>query len=92
MRASEVGITHLLADRTRRASERGAEASAVDDIPRSLVGGDRFDFDVLDADGDGSVDRREAGAVDRYLLREFDRTDTNRDGRLDREELAGWIL
>ncbi|KAF1696595.1 EF-hand domain-containing protein [Pseudoxanthomonas koreensis] len=60
--------------------------------PRSLVGGDRFDFDVFDADGDGSVDRKEAGAADRYLLRGFDRTDTNRDGRLDREELAGWIL
>jgi hypothetical protein len=60
--------------------------------PRSLIGGDRFDFAVLDADGDGSVDRKEAGAVDRYLLREFDRVDANRDGRLDREELVGWIL
>ena len=60
--------------------------------PRSLVGGDRLDFAVLDADGDGSVDRNEAGAADRNLLREFDNVDANRDGRLDREELAGWIL
>ncbi len=60
--------------------------------PRSLVGGDRLDFEVLDADGDGSVDRKEAAAADRNLLWEFDRVDANRDGRLDREELAGWIL
>ncbi len=46
---------------------------------------------VLDADGDGTVDRREA-ASDASLRAEFDRVDANRDGRLDRDELAGWIL
>ena len=59
--------------------------------PDSLVGGDRLDFTVLDADGDGAVDRREA-ASDASLRAEFDRVDANRDGRLDRDELAGWIL
>jgi hypothetical protein len=59
--------------------------------PRSLVGGDRLDFSVLDADGDGRVSRREA-AVDRGLQSEFGNVDANRDGYLDREELAGWIL
>ena len=59
--------------------------------PDSLVGGDRLDFTVLDADGDGTVDRREA-ASDASLRAEFDRVDANRDGRLDRDELAGWIL
>ncbi|WP_372015675.1 EF-hand domain-containing protein [Pseudoxanthomonas sp. 10H] len=59
--------------------------------PRSLVGGDRLDFSVLDADGDGLVSRREA-AVDRSLLSEFGNVDANRDGGLDRGELAGWIL
>ena len=59
--------------------------------PRSLVGGDRLDFSVLDADGDGRVDRREAG-IDRSLQAEFDTVDANRDGTLDRAELAGWIL
>lgn len=59
--------------------------------PDSLVGGDRLDFAKLDADGDGWVDRHEAG-VDASLRAEFDRVDVNRDGRLDREELAGWIL
>ncbi|WP_051412438.1 hypothetical protein [Pseudoxanthomonas sp. J35] len=60
--------------------------------PDSLVGGDRYEFGQLDADGDGFVERGEAGAVDRYLLRSFDQLDANRDGRLDRDELAGWIL
>ena len=60
--------------------------------PDSLVGGDRFDFAQLDADGDGFVDRGEAAAADRYLLRAFDQLDANRDGRLDRDELTGWIL
>ncbi|UNK56569.1 hypothetical protein MNQ95_10390 [Pseudoxanthomonas daejeonensis] len=59
--------------------------------PRSLVGGDRLDFGLLDADGDGRVDRREAG-IDRSLRSEFDNVDVDRDGTLDREELAGWIL
>ena len=59
--------------------------------PRSLVGGDRLDFNVLDADGDGLVDRGEAGA-DAGLRREFDNTDRDGDGRLDRIELADWIL
>jgi hypothetical protein len=59
--------------------------------PRSLVGGDRLDFSVLDADGDGRVSRQEA-AVDRSLQSEFGNVDANRDGCLDREELAGWIL
>lgn len=60
--------------------------------PDSLVGGDRYEFGQLDADGDGFVERGEAGAVDRYLLRAFDQLDANRDGRLDRDELTGWIL
>ena len=59
--------------------------------PRSLVGGDRLDFNVLDADGDGRVDRREA-AIDRSLRSEFGNVDANGDGWLDRDELAGWIL
>jgi EF hand len=59
--------------------------------PRSLVGGDRLDFNVLDADGDGFVDRGEADA-DAGLRREFDNTDRDGDGRLDRIELADWIL
>ena len=58
--------------------------------PDSLIGGDRLDFNVLDADGDGAVNRAEAG-VDRELQRRFDSVDANRDGVLDREELVDWI-
>ena len=59
--------------------------------PRSLVGGDRLDFSVLDADGDGLADRTEA-AADRHLAAAFGSVDANGDGTLDRAELAGWIL
>ncbi|UWX04744.1 EF-hand domain-containing protein [Pseudoxanthomonas sp. NC8] len=59
--------------------------------PRNLVGGDRLDFAVLDADGDGYVSRQEA-ALDRSLQSMFGKVDANADGHLDREELAGWIL
>ena len=74
------------------AGRKGAAAVIIRSVePDSLVGGDRLDFTVLDADGDGAVDRREA-ASDASLRAEFDRVDANRDGRLDRDELAGWIL
>lgn len=59
--------------------------------PDSLVGGDRLDFRVLDANGDGVVDRNEAG-IERELRRHFDSVDRDRDGVLDREELVDWIL
>ena len=58
--------------------------------PDSLVGGDRLDFNRLDADGDGTVSRSEA-AADRELGRHFDGLDLDRNGRLDREELVDWI-
>ncbi|KAF1686517.1 hypothetical protein B1992_08190 [Pseudoxanthomonas broegbernensis] len=58
--------------------------------PDSVVGDYRIDFDALDADGDGLIDRREA-AANATLEAEFRAVDANADGRLDREELAGWI-
>ena len=58
--------------------------------PDSLVGGDRLDFAVLDANADGRVDRGEARA-DRHLWAEFGQLDGNGDGGLDRAELADWI-
>ena len=58
--------------------------------PDSLVGGDRLDFAVLDANADGRLARGEARA-DRHLWAEFGQLDGNGDGGLDRAELADWI-
>src|SRR5690606_26625641 len=58
--------------------------------PDSVVGDYRIDFEAMDANGDGVIDRREA-AANPALLDEFRAVDANNDGRLDREELSGLI-
>ncbi|KAF1701110.1 hypothetical protein [Pseudoxanthomonas suwonensis] len=58
--------------------------------PDSVVGDYRIDFDALDANGAGVIDRREAAAHS-TLADEFRAVDDNGDGRLDRNELSGWI-
>lgn len=50
----------------------------------------RIDFAALDANGDGFIDRDEA-AVHPALADEFNALDTRRRGRLDRNDLAGWL-
>jgi hypothetical protein len=43
-------------------------------------------FRKLDADGNGSVSRQEAGAAGSSLARNFDALDTDKDGTLTAEE------
>ena len=59
--------------------------------PRSTLGDQyRVDFVALDVDGDGYISRAEAKAHP-ALDAEFNAIDSNRDARLSREELAGWL-
>lgn len=55
-----------------------------------MVGDYRIDLDALDTDGDGYISRREARANEN-LSAEFNAVDANRDGRLSRAELSGWL-
>lgn len=59
--------------------------------PDSVTGNYRINFDALDVDGDGFISRDEAHA-NPALADEFTALDTQRRGRLDRSQLAGWLL
>lgn len=58
--------------------------------PDSVRGDYHIDFASLDRDQDGYISREEARA-NPTLDREFDALDTQRSGRLDREQLKGWL-
>lgn len=80
---------------THQASVRVAEGEApviVRSIqPDSVPGNYRIDFDALDVDGDGFISRDEAQA-NPALADEFNALDSGRRGRLERSQLAGWLL
>ena len=57
-------------------------------VPHSDAPVDEAIFKTLDIDGDGYVSRLEARR-ETNLKRMFDELDTNRDGRLSRDELKG---
>ncbi len=59
--------------------------------PSSAAGQYRIHFAALDTDGDGFISREEA-QVNPSLADEFDSLDVKRRGRLDRSDLAGWLL
>ncbi len=46
-----------------------------------------MDFSRLDANGDGSIDKREASRM-RGLSNTFSKADSNRDGKLDQTEFS----
>lgn len=59
--------------------------------PSSAAGQYRIRFAELDVDGDGYISRDEAQA-NLSLADEFISLDVKRRGKLDREDLAGWLL
>lgn len=71
---------------------RGATPVTVRSLtPSSATGQYRVHFESLDADGDGFISREEAQA-NASLADEFESLDTRRRGRLDRADLAGWLV
>ena len=59
--------------------------------PSSAAGQYRIHFADLDVDGDGFISRDEAQA-NPSLADEFISLDVKRRGKLDRTDLAGWLL
>ena len=59
--------------------------------PASVVGQYRIHFAAVDVDGDGFISREEAQA-NPALADEFNALDVKRRGKLDRADLAGWLV
>lgn len=59
--------------------------------PASVVGQYRIHFAALDVDGDGFISRDEAQA-NPALADEFTSLDVKHRGKLDRTDLAGWLI
>ncbi|KAF1014701.1 MAG: hypothetical protein GAK31_02188 [Stenotrophomonas maltophilia] len=59
--------------------------------PSSVVGEYRLHFAALDVDGDGFISREEAQA-NPALADEFNALDVKHRGKLDRDDLAGWLI
>lgn len=59
--------------------------------PSSAAGQYRIHFAQLDVDGDGFISREEAQA-NPSLVDEFISLDRHGRGKLDRDDLAGWLL
>ena len=59
--------------------------------PSAVVGQYRIHFAALDVDGDGFISREEAQA-NPALADEFSALDLKRRGKLDRADLAGWLI
>ncbi|MGV8961242.1 MAG: EF-hand domain-containing protein [Stenotrophomonas sp.] len=84
--------TGAVSHQVQVATPPGEAAVTVRSIqPDSVVGNYRIDFNALDVDGDGFISREEAQA-NPALADEFNALDRARRGRLDRSQLAGWLI
>ncbi|MHC1654292.1 EF-hand domain-containing protein [Stenotrophomonas maltophilia] len=59
--------------------------------PSSVIGQYRIHFAALDVNGDGFISREEAQA-NPALADEFNALDRKHRGKLDRNDLAGWLV
>ncbi len=82
--ARQTGVVTLQLPHDERVVVRSFEP---DNAPSNRY---RISFDALDANGDGFIDRKEASAHP-ALSAEFGAVDADRDGRLGRDELHGWL-
>jgi hypothetical protein len=81
-------VTHQV---TLPAPAGEAEVTVRSVQPVAVVGQYRFAFQALDIDGDGFISREEAQA-NPALADEFTALDVKRRGKLDRADLAGWLV
>ena len=77
--------------RQRRDSAAGGEVTVRSLEPSSVVGQYRVHFAALDVNGDGFISREEAQA-NPALADEFNSLDRRHRGKLDRTDLAGWLV
>ncbi|WP_353086392.1 EF-hand domain-containing protein [Stenotrophomonas sp.] len=85
---SQGEVTHQVT-LAARAGEAAVTVRSVQ--PVSVVGQYRIAFAALDVDGDGFISRAEAQA-NPTLADEFNALDVKRRGKLDRADLAGWLI
>ncbi|HSR66233.1 MAG TPA: hypothetical protein VLM17_11605 [Xanthomonadaceae bacterium] len=75
---------------TADASGSATAASVTSSPGNSIVGDYHIDFDAMDGNHDGNLSRKEAGS-NATLMREFRAVDHNRNGKLSKDELKGWM-
>lgn len=71
-------------------TQAGSQVTVKSAPSNSVVGEYKIDFASLDRNGDGSLNRSEASA-NATLTGEFRAVDSDRNGRLSKAELTGWM-
>ena len=89
--ASAPATAGSMAAGTSAATGTSATGASVTSSPgNSIVGDYHIDFDTMDSNHDGNLSRKEAGS-NATLMREFRAVDHDRNGRLSKQELEGWM-